>query len=111
MSLSIQPDKNELMEELLYNGRQENKRHTESPSLVSLVFKDSAPGTTRSAPFIHLPIMLLALELLHGYRLTHSTTKGNLFLPLNCSRTPKAATDDDLHIAGYFSPNSIEKPR
>lgn len=66
MSLSIQPDNNELMEELRYNGRQENKSHAESTFLVSLVFKDSATGITQSALFIHLLIMLLPLGVRHS---------------------------------------------
>lgn len=55
------------MEQLHYNGRQENKSHTEATFLVSLVFKDSATGITQNALFIHLLIMLLPLGVRHSY--------------------------------------------
>lgn len=55
------------MEEILYNGRQENKSHTESIFLVSLVFKDSATGITQNALFIHLLTILLPLGVRHSY--------------------------------------------
>lgn len=55
------------MEKLYYNGRQENKSHTKSVFLVSLVFKDSATGITQNALFIHLLIMLLPLGVRHSY--------------------------------------------